>query len=192
MSTTGFITLVSGLPRSGTSMMMKMLEAGGQPVLCDHFRQSDEDNLQGYYEFERVKKVKEDKAWLPEAEGKAVKMIYKLLYDLPRDYHYRVLFMRRELDEVVASQNKMLARHGKSGGGPSDAEMVMALFREEIKRFDAWVKNQPCFQVLDVDYNQLVGNPRPQVTNILRFLDRPLDADAMCQVVDPALYRNRR
>jgi hypothetical protein len=192
MSNIGFITLVSGLPRSGTSMMMKMLEAGGLPVLCDHIRQSDEDNLQGYYEFERVKKIKEDKAWLPEAQGKAVKMIYKLLYDLPSDYNYRVLFMRRDLDEVVASQNKMLARHGKAGGGPSDDEMVKALFREEIKRFEAWVKARPCFQVLDVDYQKLVANPQPIVATIGRFLDIPLDAIAMCGVVDPALYRNRR
>ena len=97
------ITIVSGLPRSGTSLMMQMLEAGGMPVLTDGIRDADEDNPRGYYELEAVKRTKDDPAWLHGAPGKVVKMIYLLLYDLPTTYNYRIIFMRRPLSEVVAS-----------------------------------------------------------------------------------------
>ena len=103
------IVVVSGLPRSGTSMMMKMLEAGGLTPLTDGQREADEDNLGGYYEFEQVKKMAQDSGWLEEARGKVVKVISRLLYDLPKTYHYRVIFMQRHLDEVLASQQQMLA-----------------------------------------------------------------------------------
>src|SRR5947209_18564630 len=115
------IVIVSGLPRSGTSLMMQMLEAGGLEVVTDGIRAADTDNPRGYYEFERVKKIKTDAAWLPGARGKAVKMVSQLLYDLPAGEAYRILFMDRDLDEVLASQEKMLARLGRSAA-PS-AEM---------------------------------------------------------------------
>src|SRR5687767_1046860 len=118
------ITVVSGLPRSGTSMMMRMLEAGGIPVLIDNVRQPDEDNPAGYYEFEQVKQVRDNTQWLPSARGKTVKMVYRLLYDLPSQFDYRVIFMRRNLDEVLASQQKMLERKGKAGGAATDEEMA--------------------------------------------------------------------
>ena len=105
-----FLTVVSGLPRSGTSMMMRMLEQGGLPVLIDGVRTADDDNPNGYYEFEAVKQTREDASWLEGSEGKAVKMVYRLLYDLPPDRAYRVLFMTRNLDEVLASQRVMLTR----------------------------------------------------------------------------------
>ena len=107
-----FITIVSGLPRSGTSMMMRMLEAGGMPVITDNLRTADDDNPRGYFEFEPAKKTKDDPSWLNAAEGKAVKMIYKLLYDLPDRLEYRVLIMRRNMQEVLTSQRKMLDRMG--------------------------------------------------------------------------------
>ena len=89
------VTIVSGLPRSGTSMMMKMLEAGGIELLIDRVRVADADNPKGYYEFERVKQIETDQAWLPEAQGKAVKMISALLRHLPADCRYRIIFMER-------------------------------------------------------------------------------------------------
>src|SRR5262245_12295550 len=118
MGTSDAITIVSGLPRSGTSMMMSMLEAGGLGALTDGIRAADEDNPKGYYEFERVKKIKQDTAWLADAKGRVVKMISQLLLDLPAAYQYRIIFMRRNIDEILASQKQMMVRRGtaKDGG----------------------------------------------------------------------------
>lgn len=185
----GFLTIVSGLPRSGTSMMMRMLEAGGMEVVIDNIRQANDDNPGGYYEFEPVKQTRKDPSWVGPAMGKAVKMVYRLLYDLPVGYSYRVLFMRRNLDEVLASQKKMLTRDGRVDD-VADAEMA-ALFRAELARFDAWIPQQTNLAMIDVDYNQLLADPRPTVATIAEFLGNGLDQSAMCGVVDPALYRNR-
>src|SRR5829696_1068798 len=148
-----FLTIVSGLPRSGTSMMMRMLECGGLPVLTDHIRTPDDDNPNGYYEFEAVKQTKEDDSWLEGSEGKAVKMVYRLLYDLPADHTYRVLFMRRKLEEVLASQRVMLERHGVADS-VSEAQMS-ALFRAEMDSFYKWVRQQSHIELIDVDYNHM-------------------------------------
>lgn len=184
-----FLTIVSGLPRSGTSLMMKMLEAGGLPVLVDDVRRADVDNPRGYYEFEPVKSTKADPSWVATAPGKAVKMVYLLLMDLPPDWEYRVLFMRRNLDEVLASQRAMLDRMGKPS--PLDDDRMAALFRDGLARFDAWVKDRPNFRLLDVRYNTLVTDPAPTLDQVDRFLGGGLDLDAMTRVVDPSLYRNR-
>jgi len=187
----GFVTIVSGLPRSGTSMMMQMLDRGGLPALTDNVRQPDEDNPKGYYEFEPVKRTKQDPSWLEQAVGKAVKMVYRLLYDLPKNYDYRVIFMRRKLEEVVASQNVMLERSGKQGGGLSD-EKLLEVFRAEIDRNNRWLAAQPNFKVLYVNYNEMLQDPAPQVARINAFLGGTLDTRAMLAVIDPSLYRQRR
>jgi hypothetical protein len=185
-----FVTIVSGLPRSGTSMMMRMLDVGGIPAVTDNIRTADIDNPLGYYEFERVKKIKEDSAWVPDAVGKTVKMVYSLLYYMPAAYEYRVLFMRREMGEVMASQRKMLDRLGKTGAAVSD-EKTAALFRAQLDKFSAWIAGQANFGLLDVDYGRMIENPRPQAEAIDRFLGGGLDVEAMCGVVDPGLHRNR-
>lgn len=184
-----YVTIVSGLPRSGTSMMMRMLEVGGMPVLVDNIRVADDDNPRGYYEFEPVKQTKRDASWVQQAPGKAVKLVYRLLYDLPADYQYRVLFMRRNLNEVLASQRKMLARDGR-GDDVDDGEMA-ALFRAELAKFDAWVKKQPNFTLIDVQYNELLSEPEPVINRVAEFLDGSVDRESMAQVVDKSLYRNR-
>jgi hypothetical protein len=184
-----FLTIVSGLPRSGTSLMMKMLEAGGLPVLVDNVREADVDNPRGYYEFEPVKALKSDASWVGPARGKAVKMVYLLLLDLPAGHEYRVLFMRRKLDEILASQKAMLDRLGKAS--PLDDARMAALFRDGLARFDAWVEGRPNFKVLDVSYNAMVTDPAPLAREVDRFLGGGLDLDAMTRVVDPSLYRNR-
>ena len=189
-STTTYLTIVSGLPRSGTSMMMRMLEAGGMPVVVDNLRTADEDNPAGYYEFEPVKQTKQDDSWLRDAQGKAVKMVYRLLYDLPEGHQYRVIFMRRKLDEVLASQQKMLERHGKADPQISDEQMAR-LFRGQLEKFEEWIAQQPNFQVLEVSYNDLLADPEPILRGINRFLDDALDMAQMRSVVDPSLYRNR-
>ena len=189
--TTTFITIVSGLPRSGTSMMMRMLEAGGLPVMIDQIREADEDNPAGYYEFEAVKQTKQDQSWLADAAGKAVKMVYRLLYDLPTQQEYRVVFMRRKLEEVLASQQKMLDRHGKNDPAVSDEQMAK-LFRTQLEKFEKWIAEQPNFKVLEVSYNDMLADPKPPIEKINQFLGGQLNTEAMAQVVDPTLYRNRK
>jgi len=186
-----FVTIVSGLPRSGTSLMMQMIDQGGLPALKDEIRVADEDNPKGYYEFEPVKKTKDDPSWLKRAPGTAVKMVYRLLYDLPPEYNYRVIFTRRKLEEVVASQNVMLERSGKQGGGLPD-DKLLQVFRAEIDKSNRWLAEQPNFEVLYVNYNEMIADPAPQVVRINEFLGGGLDTKAMMAVVDPTLYRQKR
>jgi len=186
-----FVTIVSGLPRSGTSMMMRMIDAGGIPALTDNLRAADDDNPRGYFEFEPVKRTKEDPSWLALAEGKVVKMVYRLLYDLPADREYRVVFMQRNLAEVIASQNVMLDRQGKSAGPLSD-EKLMGLFQVELSKADQWLRAQPNFRLLYVNYNAALQDPQPAVRAVNEFLGGDLDTQAMLRVVEPALYRQRR
>jgi len=185
-----YVIIVSGLPRSGTSMMMKAIEAGGIEPLIDHIRKADEDNPKGYYEFEPVKKTKEDASWLKDAPGKVVKMVYRLLYDLPADHQYRVIFTHRDLKEVLASQAKMLKRSGKSGGGISDEQME-GLFTAELDKCKKWLAARPNFKVLYINHRDMINDGRSQAEMINTFLAGGLDVDAMASVVDPALYRNR-
>ncbi len=188
---TDFITIVSGLPRSGTSMMMKMLEAGGLPVVADHLRTADEDNPKGYYEFERVKQIENDKAWLPEAQGKVVKMISELLKHLPGDYQYRVVFMRRKIEETLASQKQMLVRRGQPADLLSD-EKLIELFHKHLDRLFAWFAQQPNFATLYVEYADVVQNAAAQAERINAFLGNTLNVEKMIGVVDQALYRQRK
>lgn len=185
------VIVVSGLPRSGTSMMMKVLEAGGLPVLIDGLRSADTDNPEGYYEFERVKELdKGDTAWVADAQGKVVKVISALLEYLPAGYQYRVIFMHRNIDEVLNSQRKMLAHRGEAVDAVNDAEMA-DLFAKHLTRIKAWLRAQPNFAVLDVDYNAMLQNPAPYVHTINQFIDVSLDEEAMLKMVNPQLYRNR-
>ncbi len=185
-----FVIVVSGLPRSGTSMMMQMLAAGGLPVLTDQVRASDEDNLKGYFEFEPVKAVKRDASWVGDAVGKAVKVVYMLLKDLPAAHEYRVLFMRRDLVEVVGSQQAMLARRGEPGA-PVPRQEMAAIFERQLEKTDQWLAAQPNFRRLDVDYLGVVTNPQNEARRVSDFLGLPLDVAAMTAAVDPALYRQR-
>ncbi len=184
------VVVVSGLPRSGTSMMMKMLEAGGMELVIDGIRTPDEDNPKGYYEFERVKQLdKGDTAWVAEAQGKAVKVISALLEYLPSDYHYRVLFMNRKMPEVLASQRKMLERRGETSD-ISD-EKLAELLTKHVAQVKRWLARQPNFEMLDLDYNAMLQDPEPWAERVNAFLGGQLDVRAMVEVVDPTLYRNR-
>lgn len=185
------VTVVSGPPRSGTSLMMQTLEAGGMPVLTDGIRKNDEDNPKGYYEFEPVKKTTTDPSWVADAVGKAVKMVYRLLYDLPKDYEYRVIFMRRNMDEVLASQRMMLKRTGQEGANISD-EKLADLFNRDLEKVYRWVENQDNFSMVSINYNEMVKSPLPECRRVNEFLGAGLDVDKMASVVNPSLYRNRR
>jgi hypothetical protein len=186
-----FVTLVSGLPRSGTSMMMRMLEAGGLPVLADHLRTADEDNPEGYYEFERVKKIAHETAWLEDARGRVVKMISGLLKHLPPGYSYKIVFMRRKLEEVLASQREMLVRRGKPADATGDARMA-EFFANHLRRIETWLAEQPNVDVLYVSYNELMQDPEAHCGRVAQFLGLPLDASRMASVASKSLYRQRR
>jgi hypothetical protein len=184
------IAIVAGLPRCGTSMMMRMLEAGGLPVLADGVRRPDADNPLGYYEFERVKQLKEDKAWLPEARGRVVKMVSALLPELPADHRYRVVFMERDMTEMLASQRAMLLRHGEVDD-PRPLEHRVAAFERHITSLFAWLGRQPHFALLRVSYNDVLSAPGVQIDRVNRFFGGVLDVAAMAVVVDHTLYRQK-
>jgi len=191
MSRSNTVYIVSGLPRSGTSMMMRMLEAGGMKILTDHLRPADDDNVQGYYEFERAKKLKDgDVKWLNQARGKTVKVISSLLEYLPRDYRYKIIFMERDMHEILASQRKMLIRREKPNE-QADDKAFASLFERHLKQVKAWLPSQSNMDVLYVDYNGLLRNPRPHTEAITEFLELPLDVPAMLGVPDERLYRQR-
>ena len=219
--------IVTGLPRSGTSMMMKMLEAGGVPPLCDGERTADSDNPNGYYEFEPVKNTKNDPSWLRDASGKAVKMVYSLLYDLPTNearirnssesrpaveqvsnlpehpeqrqvenlHHerdatpYNVIFMRRDLSEVLASQQQMLSNMNIKT--TIDDDRMAKLFTGEIVRFQKWIAASSHINCIEVLYNDVASGSVSPLHQINSHLGGRLDVDAMSAVVDPSLYRNR-
>lgn len=185
-----FVIVVSGLPRSGTSMMMRAIHAGGIEVLTDHLRAADEDNPRGYFEFEPVKQTKVDASWLKDAAGRGVKMVYRLLYDLPSANDYRVLFMQRDINEVLASQKKMLKRSGKDTGAVGD-EQMSALFKAELDKCEKWLSEQSNFSVLSVNHRDMIKNPVMECRRVSDFLGGGLDVEAMAATVDPSLYRNR-
>ena len=186
------IVIVSGLPRSGTSMMMKMLEAGGVPIMTDAIRTADVDNPKGYYEYERVKDLEKetDKRYVREGRGKALKVISFLLKDLPDDNYYRVIFMRRHLDEVIASQNKMLDRRGEQS--ITDRETMAEAYRNHLASVKILVRRRPNFEMLEFRYDEAVKNPREAARAVNAFLGGTLNEAAMQAVVDGELYRNRK
>ncbi len=185
-----FVTVVSGLPRSGTSMMMRMLEAGGLPPVVDDARRADADNPLGYYECEAVKALEQDNGWVAGVRGRAVKVIYKLVYALPADVPYRVVFMQRDLDEVLASQAAMMRRDGLD---PDEIgrDVLLQLFQTEVLTFRRWVEGRPNVDIFYADYALMVSAPARSARDVAAFLELPLDTAAMAAVVDPALYRNR-
>ena len=182
------IIIVSGLPRSGTSLMMQMLDNGGIEVVTDGTRTADVDNPKGYYEFEKVKTIKRDTSWLIETRGKAFKMVSQLLYDLPARERYRVIFMERDLDEMLASQEKMLQRLGRPAA-PRDE--IKGPYTQHLKRLHEWLADQRNMELLRVSYNELLSEPRRQAERVREFLGIDADVEKMARTVDPSLYRNR-
>ena len=194
MSSADWITVVSGLPRSGTSLMMQMLAAGGLGPLSDGTRTADESNPCGYFEDERVKRLRTDRAWLGEARGRAVKIIHLLLPDLPvgAGCAYRVVFLRRRMDEVLASQKAMLARSQRAASAEVDADRLGAVFAAQLARTDAFLRAHPdSFSVLEVAHHALLEDPAAEASRINRFLGGGLAEGRMAAAVDPSLWRQR-
>jgi hypothetical protein len=183
------IIVVSGLPRSGTSLMMQMLESGGVEIVTDSIRGADADNPRGYFEFEKVKKIKQDASWLPATRGKALKMISQLLYDLPATERYRVIFMERDLDEMLLSQEKMLERLGRKG---ADRDKIRSSYSLHLERLTGWLADQAHLSVLYVNYNELLDQPEREAERVSAFLGGQAPIQEMAKAVDPSLYRNRK
>lgn len=181
------IIIVSGLPRSGTSMMMKILEAGGVEILTDNIRKADEDNPNGYYEFEKVKQIKTDKSWLSNAQNKAIKMVSALLKYLPSGYNYKIIFIERRIEEILASQKQMLLRKDK----PISDENITNSLLKHIKKVKAWLKKQSNIKFISINYNQVLSDPKKEVKRLNKFLNLNLDSEAMIKVVNPRLYRQK-
>jgi hypothetical protein len=184
------IIIVSGLPRSGTSMMMRMLAEGGLPILTDELRRPDDDNPNGYFELEVVRQLKEGNVeWLNQANGKVVKVISALLEYLPKEYQYKIIFMERDSRETLASQKKMLDHRGQESK-LSDEEMEQQ-FNKHVAAMKPWLVRQPNMDVLYINYNALIAGPEPFCDRITEFLDLPLNQNQMLAVPDKQLYRNR-
>lgn len=184
------IVVVSGLPRSGTSMMMKMLAEAGLSVLTDELRRPDSDNPNGYFEFETVKQMSAGNVtWLTDAGGKVIKVISALLEYLPSTYSYKIIFLERDLQEILASQRKMLVNRNEEST-VDDAEIAVQL-QKHLSVVKPWLARQPNMEVLYVNYNALIANPAPFCEKIVGFLGLPLDAARMLTVPNKMLYRNR-
>ena len=185
------ITIVSGLPRSGTSLMMQMLDAGGLPVLSDGAREADTDNPKGYFEWEPIKQLPKDPSLIAEAEGKVVKVISQLMLSLPPSHDYRVVLMQRPLPEVLKSQDEMLRRRGNADLN-ADTSAIEEAFQRHLIEVNKWLAGKENMQVSRVHYHRVLREPKAVAGEIAAFLGIPLDIEAMVRQVDGSLYRNRK
>lgn len=186
--------VVTGVPRSGTSLVMQMLAAGGMPVLTDGARPPDAHNPRGYLELERARRIARDRGWLRHAEGHAFKLVHALVRQLPPEGAYRVLLLRRRLDEVVRSQRAMLEARDAPAGPGLDAlpdTRWIEIFEAQLSELERWIRARPGWRLLRVDYNALLRDPRASAEEMSRFLGGDLDVTAMQRCVDPCLYRQR-
>jgi hypothetical protein len=184
------ITVVTGLPRSGTSLMMQMLEAGGLPILMDGRRTPDADNPNGYYEYEPVRHTAENAGWISLAEGKAVKVIYALLRHLPAGPQYHVIAMRRDMREVLASQQAMLERRGAHGASVPAAQLA-AYFAQDLRAALAELAARPGLRLLEVEHRACLETPAEVAREVNAFLGGTLDPVRMAAVPQASLYRRR-
>ena len=184
------ITIVSGLPRSGTSLMMQMLAAGGMATLSDGERKADTDNPKGYLEWERIKQLPKDPSLIGEAEGKVVKVISQLVLSLPEGHEYRIIFMQRPMPEVLKSQEEMLKRRGTYEPGGNSSAMA-ELFQRHVIEVNKWLAGKENVKVYRVHYHRVLREPQAVAEEVAAFLEVPLDVKAMVGQVDGSLYRNR-
>ena len=172
-------------------MMMQMLQAGGMSIVTDNIRKPDEDNPRGYYEFEKVKQIKEDASWLESCYGKVFKMVSMLLYHLPADKKYKVIFTRREMAEILASQTVMLQRLGREGADASDDEMA-GKFEKHLRHVEDWLAKHDDIDALYVKYGDVIKQPHENARVLSRFFGGCLDVRKMGDVVEESLYRQRK
>ena len=170
--------------------MMQMLAAGGMPVLSDGERQADVDNPRGYLEWERIKQLPKDPACIAEAEGKAVKVVSRLLLSLPHGHEYRVIFMQRPLPQVLASQEVMLRHRGTTKPG-TDTSAIATAFERHLREVDAWLGGKSYLKVLRIPYHDILHDAKDIGRRLIQFLEISLNVEAMTRQVDASLHRNR-
>lgn len=197
----GCIVVVSGLPRSGTSLMMQILARAGWPVLCDEQRPADDSNPRGYYEFGPVRGSLHDASWVAQARGHAVKVIHALLPALPPEPRYRVLLMQRAMEEVLASQEAMLERMGHATPAPVPRERLGTLFARQLEQTRRLLDERPCFEWIEVDHGRLLQTPQTEIRRVAAFLGLGLGAGldvaddptlaTLATCVEPSLHRRR-
>lgn len=187
----GTITIVSGMPRSGTSMMMQMLAAGGLEILTDNIRANDENNPKGYLEYQKVKSLASDNTWLHEGQNKVIKVIAQLLQHLPSNYQYKVIFMEREMEEIIQSQQIMLGKKAEVEKKIYPTALADT-FKKQLEKTRSWIKAHPQFEVIYVPYTDVITNPTEVIENLSLFLDADLNTEAMVNAIDSKLYRNRK
>lgn len=181
--------IVSGLPRSGTSLMMSMLEAAGYNILIDMVRTADKNNPKGYYEYEPVKRLKYNNSWLLDAKGMVIKVVSPLLTYIPLSQPYKIIFMQRKLSEVIASQNKMMKRSNTSDKNYD--ENLIKDFELHISNVMKWLNNQTNMYVCYINFNQLLSTPQNTLIKLAEYLNISNKIDVMCSIVDTSLYRER-
>ena len=184
------ITVVSGLPRSGTSLILQMLQKGGMEILTDNVRKADNNNPRGYYEFEKVKSLRSNRSWLADADKKVVKIIAQLLNFLPANYEYAIIFVERDIREILMSQQKMLESMGRTDVS-ADPELLAQTFTRQLERVKSWVSGNANMKSCTLSYNKLIQDPVVGAQKIGDFLNRDLDLRAMAVAVDKNLYRQR-
>lgn len=180
------IIIVSGLPRSGTSMMMQMLSSGGLETLTDDVRLQDINNPKGYFEYEKVKSLAQDASWLHVAQGKVVKIIAQLIPFLPNEFNYKIIMMHRDINEILVSQQKML--------GKDTTIIPFALgdiFTKQLQQTELFISNQPTMEAISIQYKEAINSPIEQVNKIASFLNRDLNLNEMMASIDKNLYRNK-
>lgn len=185
------IIIVSGLPRSGTSMMMNILNSGGVPALIDNIRKSDKDNPKGYWEFESVKNlINGEYSWLDQSKGKCVKVISYLLTYLPENYSYKVIFLERDLSEILKSQQIMMTQNQNMISNQDD-EKISTIFKKHLESAKDFLQSNRQFETYYANYNKILDSPKKEIEKLNQFLNGRLDASKTMDVIDRTLYRNR-
>lgn len=185
------VIIVSGIPRSGTSLMMQILEMAGYSILTDNKRIADINNPKGYFEYEQVKKLSQDNSWLHQARGKVVKVISHLLFQLPDNFNYKIIFMNRDMNEIIHSQQKMISEmNGIKPKNAYPAHLEIA-FRKNLDRVHKWQELKSNVEFRYINYNQLIANPEKELLEISTFLGKKLDINNLVNVIDVNLYRSK-
>ena len=184
------ITVVSGLPRSGTSMMMQILHAGGLEPVTDNVRLADASNSKGYYEHEAVKALsKGNYECLRNAQGRAIKIISSLLKHLPCDHHYKVIFMQRDIDDVIESQDRMLLSLNKPLNS-QDNKKIKKLYAQHLNNITSWLSQQDNIDVLYVNYTEVLNKPVNHIDLITEFTHIKADSKPMIDCIDKHMCHN--
>jgi hypothetical protein len=183
------ITIVSGLPRSGTSLMMQILAASGYEILTDGLRQADENNLNGYFEYEKVKSLKTDNSWITEAEGKVVKIVVQLLPYIPEGFQYEIFFMERNLDEVLRSQSRMLGRMHKNVN--PDNKTLKIVFEKQTGQILKHMGARKDVKLHTVSFNKLVIADEDEINALIEFTQHRIAKEILLSSIHLDLYRER-